>query len=266
MLNCIDIDGLLDDNVWIDFCGENNNNNNCFGFDNTNYNITSNNKMNGTTSANSTNKDGGGGISPSDLSNMLRRSADIVDRKEFHPLLYQTMKALTAYAGEYADGGISTATNGAASASVPQQKSRRGSGEQPTTTTTTNTTQKERDPPGKKKGAFDDVPDDILDGKSGGSTGGLRASTTSSTSAGGGAAAAAERVGASGGQFASAANAAGNKSDQQKAAKGWLNTPLKGIKKGIEKLGTDVHKFVGEHNINEISGGANKNGGSKEES
>ena len=44
---------------------------------------------------------------------MLRQSADVVERKEFHPLLYKTMRALTAYAGEYADGGIHAKTGGA---------------------------------------------------------------------------------------------------------------------------------------------------------
>ncbi|KAL7542602.1 hypothetical protein ACHAXR_012790 [Thalassiosira sp. AJA248-18] len=201
-----------------------------------------------------------GGISPSELAAMLRKSADIVERKEFHPVLFQSMRALTAYAGEYANGGIaaaapavvpppsaapsSAATTAAASAQQqPQQKSRRrdaaagsGSGD------ALKDSVRDRDPPGKKKSAFHDVPDNLLE-----SSKGLRGSVASSS---GGAAAAAERVGAPGGQFSSAAAAASSANNKQennqttsKGHKG-VFSGLKGIKKGIEKIGADI---LGDH-------------------
>jgi len=203
---------------------------------------------------------------------MLRKSADVVERKEFHPLLFHTMRALTAYAGEYADGGISStssvagappqpsaaSSSAASSAAGQQQKLRRrdapGSEQQQQ-----QQAHKDRDPPGKKKSAFHDVPDNVLGSSSssaGQGAGGHRAAAAAAPSSG--AAAAAERVGAPGGQFSSAAAAAsGNKQENnsqhnhqthrlsQLGHKGVFS--LKGIKKGIEKIGADVNKFVGDH-------------------
>ena len=42
-------------------------------------------------------------VTPAEIAAMLRKSAEIVERNEFHPILYQTMKVLTAYAGDYVD-------------------------------------------------------------------------------------------------------------------------------------------------------------------
>ena len=136
-------------------------------------------------------------MSTSELAAMLRRSADIVERGEFNPLLYQTMKALTKYAGDYADGGIS-----ASSASAQKQRRGHSSREVPT----------EKD---GKKGAFHDVPDNVLDG---GNTGKGRSS---------------ERDGEH-------SHSSAKHSD--KGHKGVFS--LKGIKKGIEKIGNDIR---GDH-------------------
>jgi len=194
--------------------------------------------MNGS-SATPNNKEGG--ISPTELSNMLRKSADIVERKEFHPLLYQTMRALTAYAGEYADGGISSSTTNTSKNS----NSNGTTSNQPNKQLNRQTSNNSKDPPSS---AFHDVPDSVLDNTK---KNNLRSSTTSSS---GGAAAAAERVGlAPGSQFSSAQSAAataGNKattdatSKHSSSHKGVFS--LKGIKKGLTELGKDVHKFVGE--------------------
>ena len=43
-------------------------------------------------------------VSSADLAQMLRESADIVEKKENNLLLYQTLQALTSYVGEYTDG------------------------------------------------------------------------------------------------------------------------------------------------------------------
>jgi len=136
-------------------------------------------------------------MSTSELAAMLRRSADIVERGEFNPLLYQTMKALTKYAGDYADGGIS-------SSSGSTQKQRRGHNSREVPTEKNG-----------KKGAFHDVPDTVLDG---GNTGKGRSS---------------ERDGE---------HSHSSVKPSDKGHKGVFS--LKGIKKGIEKIGNDI---LGDH-------------------
>lgn len=136
-------------------------------------------------------------MSTSELAAMLRRSADIVERGEFNPVLYQTMKALTKYAGDYAEGGIS-----ASSASA--QKQRRGH----------NHTSREVEKDGKKS-AFHDVPDNVLGG---GQAGRSRSS---------------ERDGE---------HSQSSVKHGDKGHKGVFS--LKGIKKGIEKIGNDI---LGDH-------------------
>jgi hypothetical protein len=185
------------------------------------------------------------GVSPTELAAMLRQSAEVVERKEFHPLLYQTMRALTAYAGEYADGGIHSA-----SAAVPQPQ-------QQQQTHRRKDVEKERDPPGKRKSAFHDVPDSVLDGQPATANNHHRSALPPSS----GAAAAANRVTAPGGQFSSAASAASGKDTggQHKNAKGGFS--LKSIKKGIEKIGADL--FVGDHTT--VTGATAAGGGNKED-
>jgi len=240
------------------------------------------------------------GTSAPELAALLRKSADVVERKEFHPLLFQTMRALTAYAGEYADGSIkstappSAAASSAAASAVkeapqqqpqPQKLRRRGSRDAPGSSEANK--QDRGDPPGKKKSAFHDVPDTVLDSNGGNSQGAQRASGSSAASlssyaaaagaAPSGAAAAAARVSAPGGQFASAAVAASGSNNKQESSPqqqhqtpsrgktGVFNqensqqqqpTPsssrkgvfsLKGIKKGIEKIGADI---LGDHDKN----------------
>ena len=82
-----------------------------------------------------------GSISPTELATMLRKSAEIVAKGDFHPILYQTMKALTVYAGDYAQG------NTAKSASSSGSSSQRQRG----------------DAQGSAKSAFHDVPESLLD-------------------------------------------------------------------------------------------------------
>jgi hypothetical protein len=181
----------------------------------------------------------GGTTSPADLAAMLRRSAEIVERRDFHPLLYQTMKALTAYAGEYAHGGVSTAAAQSGSSSSNKQRQR----------DELNSSTKQ----GKKKnnGAFHDVPDSVLDSPSPPKTKTQQQSSVSHSRVGG-AAGAAEKMGASGGQFSSAAASASGKSNQDRQQqhsnnKGGFTKGLIGIKKGFEKLGADI---MGDHHHN----------------
>ena len=138
-------------------------------------------------------------MSTSELVAMLRRSADIVERGEFNPLLYQTMKALTKYAGDYAEGGISASSGSA-------QKQRRGH----------NNISREIEKDGKK-GAFHDVPDNVLGG---GKAGRSRSS---------------ERDGE---------HSQSSVKHGDKGHKGTGVFSLKGIKKGIEKIGNDI---LGDH-------------------
>ncbi|KAL7471951.1 hypothetical protein ACHAXS_012267 [Conticribra weissflogii] len=172
-------------------------------------------------------------LPPTELASMLRKSAEIVERREFHPILFHTMKALTAYAGEYADGGASS-SNSVSSGGKPSRKKDASSG---------GGGEKERDPPGKRKSntsssgnAFSDVPEGILD-----ATMGVRGPSPGS----GGAAAAAVRVGAPGGQFSSAAAAASGREasySHHRSGKGGFS--FKSIGKRIEKIGTDI---LGDH-------------------
>ncbi|KAL7498260.1 hypothetical protein ACHAWT_009215 [Skeletonema menzelii] len=155
-----------------------------------------------------------GGTSPSELAAMLRRSAEIVERRDFHPLLYQTMKALTAYAGDYAHGSASKpATTRSNGGNTPPQREEAVSLSQ-----------------SKTKSAFHDVPDSLLD-----TTGNKqppKAAGQHKRPPGGGAA---KKVAAPGGQ----------PSSQEKQHKGGFTKGLKGIRKGFEKLGTDL---IGDHN------------------
>jgi len=170
-------------------------------------------------------------VSPAELAAMLRKSADVVERKEFHPVLYQTMRQLTAYAGEYAEGMVSASSEASAvvGAAAPTSAGDRG------------------DASGKKISPFHDVPESVLDtssneGYKSGAASGQRPPSA------GGAMAAAERVGAPpGGIFSSAAVAAGASSSAGYKTK--MHSPfiLKGIKKGIDKIAAfDNNKFVGE--------------------
>mmetsp|Transcript_12870 Transcript_12870/g.27928 ORF Transcript_12870/g.27928 Transcript_12870/m.27928 type:complete len:939 (-) Transcript_12870:182-2998(-) len=174
----------------------------------------------------------GASLPPTELASMLRKSAEIVERREFHPILFHTMRALTAYAGEYADGGASS-SNSVSSGGKSSRTKDASSGAWG---------EKERDPPGKRKSntssgnAFSDVPEGILDATMGG-RGPLPGS--------GGAAAAAVRVGAPGGQFSSAAAAASGKEanySHHKSGKGGFS--FKSIGKRIEKIGTEI---LGDH-------------------
>ena len=162
-----------------------------------------------------------GGTTPSELAAMLRRSAEIVERRDFHPLLYQTMKALTAYAGEYAHGGSASKSVTSQSSSTPRQK---------------------EESEEKKQSVFYDVPDSLLD--SSGNKQPQTAAGHNSRSSGGGTAGAVQKMGAPGGQFSSAADSAAGKSSQDKHNKGGFTKGLKGIKKGFEKLGADL---IGDH-------------------
>ena len=164
-----------------------------------------------------------GGTTPSELAAMLRRSAEIVERRDFHPLLYQTMKALTAYAGDYAHG------NASKSASTTQN-SNGSSNKQRQKEETVTVTQ------AKSKSAFHDVPDSLLDASGKQSQ---KSAGHTNRSSGGGAAGAAKKMGAPGGQFSSAASSAAGK-NQEKQHKGGFTKGLKGIRKGIEKLGADL--------------------------
>jgi hypothetical protein len=173
---------------------------------------------------------------------MLRKSADVVERKEFHPVLYQTMRQLTSYASKYADGmmqsssGASVGGGGAASTSAGD----RG------------------DPSGKKSSPFHDVPDGVLDTSSAaGNQSGVASLQrpplpSAAPSLAGGATAAAERVGASSGGIFSSAAAAAGASSSSAGYKSKLQSPhlFKGIKKSIEKIAAfdNPNKFVGEKN------------------
>lgn len=154
-------------------------------------------------------------VTPAELAAMLRKSADIVERNEFHPLLYQTMKVLTAYAGEYAENA-SVGKSGHHSSGGSVSGERRNS-----------------DP---ARSAFHDVPDTVLD------------SLASRPTASGAAAAA---IKPSGGQFNSAASAASASSSTASgitASTALANKKsafsLKGIKKGLQKIGEDL---MGDH-------------------
>ncbi|KAL3795641.1 hypothetical protein HJC23_002048 [Cyclotella cryptica] len=167
-------------------------------------------------------------VTPSELAAMLRKSADIVERNEFHPLLYQTMRVLTAYAGEYAE-----------SASANQSHSVHSSGG--------SVAGRDGSSSNKSRSAFHDVPDSVLDGPSN--------TSSHSRQAVSGATAAAMRP--AGGQFNSAANSAAASSGSSVSTTTTTTTTavaskskssafiLKGIKKGLQKIGEDL--FVGEH-------------------
>ncbi|KAL7552596.1 hypothetical protein ACHAWF_015832 [Thalassiosira exigua] len=202
-------------------------------------------------------------ISPSDLAAMLRRSADVVERKEFHPLLYQTMRALTAYAGEYAEGAIATSSSaaggkagtGTASAATGGASSGVPPPAPAGTATGTSHPSKARrrdgdgraggkaadggDAPGKKKSAFHDVPDTVLDGPGGsGGKGGAGATAAGGT------------------RFPSPLSAAPPPSSAASQAPhptpGKGKFTLKGIRKGIEKIGADI---LGDHERSFAAGG-----------
>ena len=149
-----------------------------------------------------------GGISPTELAAMLRKSAEIVAKGDFHPILYQTMKALTVYAGDYAQGNTA----------------------KPATSASGNNSQRQRgDAQGKAKSAFHDVPDSLLD-SSGKQQQSQKAAGRSNRSSGG-----------SSSQFSSNDTSASSKS-QEKQQKGGFTKGLKGIRKGFEKLGADLIK------------------------
>ena len=156
-------------------------------------------------------------ITPPQLAAMLRQSADIVERNEFHPLLYQTMKVLTAYAADYAEGG----SVGSANASVAVNVS---SGN---TTGNTNGTS-----------AFHDVPDSVLDGPT---TSSLHTRNVTNTNT-----ASSSNRPQSGG-ISSGSSITSTIMTPGKA-KGFS---LKGIKKGLQKIGGE---FIGEMTGREDSG------------
>jgi hypothetical protein len=169
-----------------------------------------------------------GGITPPELAAMLRRSAEIVERRDFHPLLYQTMKALTAYAGDYAHGSSASKSATTQGSSVSSNTPRKIEESSSAITQT------------KAKSAFHDVPDSLLDSSV---KQPQTAALNNNRSSGGGAAGAAQKMGAPGGQFSSAAASASGKS-QDKQHKGGFTKGLKGIRKGFEKLGADL---IGDH-------------------
>lgn len=135
-------------------------------------------------------------ITPTELAQMLRKSADIVERNEFHPLLYQTMKVLTAYAADYADNG-----SGVVAANHHTQP---------------------------HASAFHDVPDSVLDGPT-------RSNHVPSRPQSGH---------SSGNSVSSSATApstttAGGSSKVKPSA-----FSLKGIKKGLQKIGGEFSEFI----------------------
>lgn len=167
-------------------------------------------------------------VTPAEIAAMLRKSADIVERNEFHPILYQTMKVLTAYAGDYVDNasiGNASGANKATAVGSDQNKS-----------------------------VFHDVPDSVLDGP--GPT-----STTSSTihhnRNASNASSAAGRP-QSGGQYStnnsaavtsniSSGNSVSGASTVTSASKPKTAFSLKGIRKGLQKIGGDISELMEGH-------------------
>jgi len=175
-------------------------------------------------------------VTPSELAQMLRQSAEIVERNEFHPLLYQTMRVLTAYAAEYAES--------ASGSSVGPDRAEQATSHSDSVLSNSSV--------GAKKSVFHDVPDSVLDGM------GNASSTQQKTTVSGAAAAVMKPPG---GQFNSAASAASTAGanisrTNSNAPNTATLTPaskskssgfsLKGIKKGLQKIGEDL--FVGDHN------------------
>lgn len=148
-------------------------------------------------------------VTPTELAQMLRKSADIVERNEFHPLLYQTMKVLTAYAGDYAENSSVSGHGSVGGASREQQQQQRS--------------------------AFHDVPDSVLDGPSANAVQRNSAPGAATT-----ATAAASRP-QSGGHVSSGNSVASSSHSKVKPSA----FSLKGIKKGLQKIGGEY--LMGEH-------------------
>jgi len=163
-------------------------------------------------------------VTPAEIAAMLRKSAEIVERNEFHPILYQTMKVLTAYAGDYVDN---TSTVGNVSGAVGNDQN---------------------------KSAFHDVPDSVLDGPT------STTATTSATHHNRNVPNASSGAGRpqSGGQYntnnpaavssnISSGNSVSGASTVTSASKHKSAFSLKGIRKGLQKIGGDISELMEGH-------------------